>query len=197
MTNNQIKGMEAGFNFLEMVFFKILMITDGRTTDILETLMDESMSLQVMRQEQIDDEHTLQLGKAGGAPYYVRESVLIGGNSGLVLSHNVALVCSKFVPPVMFEAIASKQEGIGKTISTLGLQTSRKIIDYGWINENETVDLFHNPMKLRFSTTIRKAPYKIYSIQFGQHTGIYLLEYYNPDMVAYRVKQMLNEMNRG
>jgi hypothetical protein len=193
MTSNEIMDMDSGFDFLHMILFKILLITDGRTTDILETLMDETMSLQVIRQEQINEEYTVHVGETSGAPYYVRESLLIGVKSQLVVSHNFALVCSKYVPPVMFETIASKQEGIGKAISTFGLQTSRQLVDSGWRNDNETVDLFQKPIQLRFSPMKCGTPYKIYSIYFGSHPGIYLLEYFNPNMIIHRLKQVLNE----
>ncbi|MCD9026461.1 4-hydroxybenzoate synthetase [Cohnella silvisoli] len=193
MTRKEIKDIDSGFDFLHRLVFNILLITDGRTTDILETLMDETMSLQVVRQEQINDEQTAQLGEDLDAPYYVRESILIGAKSQLVISHNIALVCSKYLPSLMFEAIAAKQEGIGKTISTFGLQTSRKVVDSGWRKDTETVDLFYKPLKLRFSPTKSKVPYKKYSIDFGTHPGIYLLEYFNPNIVLLRLKQLRNE----
>ncbi|MFM9281230.1 4-hydroxybenzoate synthetase [Paenibacillus jiagnxiensis] len=194
MTSSEIKDIDSALNFLQMLLFKILLITDGRTTDILETLMDESMSVQVLRQEQIDKEQQAYPGGDSGAPFYLRESILIGVKSKFVVSHNIALVSSKHVPSVMFEAIAAKQEGIGKTISTFGLQTSRKIVDYGWRSDDETVDLFQQPLKLYFSTMKNdRTPYKTYSIDFGSYSGIYLLEYFNPNMIAYRLKQVLSE----
>jgi chorismate-pyruvate lyase len=196
MTRKEITDIDSGFDYLHKLLFKILLITDGRTTDILETLMDETMSLKVVRQEQLNEEQTAHLGEASDPPYYVRESILIGSKSQFVVSHNFALVCSKYVPPLMFEAIAAKQEGIGKTISTFGLQTSRKLVDSGWRNETETVDLFHKPMQLRFSPTKSRVPYKKYSIDFGSQPGIYLLEYFNPNMVLLQLKQVRNE-NHG
>ncbi|MCD9026480.1 4-hydroxybenzoate synthetase [Cohnella sp. NL03-T5] len=192
-----MKDIGSGFDFLHVLLFKILLITDGRTTDILETLMDETMSLQVVRQEQINEEQSTHLGESLDAPYYVRESILVGAKSHLVVSHNIALVCSKYLPSLMFEAIAAKKEGIGKTISTFGLQTSRKLIDSGWRNDTETVDLFQQPLKLRFSPTKSRVPYKKYSIDFGSHPGIYLLEYFNPNMVHLRLKQVRNETIAG
>ncbi|MFC5468828.1 4-hydroxybenzoate synthetase [Cohnella suwonensis] len=197
MTRKEIRDIDSRFDFLHTLLFKILLITDGRTTDILETLMDETMSLQVVRQEQINEEQSARLGEDSDAPYYVRESILIGTKSQLVISHNIALVCSKYLPPLMFEAIAAKQEGIGKTISTFGLQTSRKLVESGWRSDTETVDLFHKPIQLRFSPTKRKVPYKHYSIDFGSHPGIYLLEYFNPNMVLLRLKQLRNETIGG
>jgi chorismate-pyruvate lyase len=193
MSRKDIKDMESGFDFLQMLLLKILLITDGRTTDILETLMDETMALEVIRQEQTNEEPDAHLGEAPGAPYYIRESILTGIKSKLIVSHNIALVCSKYLPPVMFEAIASKHEGIGRTISTFGMPTSRKMVDSGWRNDNETVDLFHKPIQLRFSSTKCGVPYKKYSIDFGSNPGIYLLEYFNPSMITHRLKQVLKE----
>ncbi|RKP56229.1 4-hydroxybenzoate synthetase [Cohnella endophytica] len=196
MTRTEITDIDSGFDFLHKLLFNILLITDGRTTDILETLMGETMSLQVIRQEQLNEEQTAHLGKVLDAPYYVRESILIGSKSQRVISHNIALVCSEYLPPLMFETIVAKQEGIGKTIGAFGLQTSRKVVDSGWSNDTETVDLFYKPIQLRFSPTKSKIPYKKYSIDFGSQPGIYLLEYFNPNMILDRWKQVRNEDKR-
>ncbi|AJY77469.1 4-hydroxybenzoate synthetase [Paenibacillus beijingensis] len=184
------------FEFLHRLLFEILLRTDGRTTDILETLMDETMSVHVIRQEQINEEHAGLLGESSGAPYYIRESILISNKTHFVVSHNIALVCSKFVPAPMFEAISSKHEGIGKTVSALGLPTSRKVADFGWRNEQEAVDLFQKPIKLHFARENERSPFKKYAIYFESVPGIYLLEYFNPDLLRHRLKQVLNEQQR-
>lgn len=117
------------FDFFHRLLFELLLRTDGRTTDILETLMDDKMTVRVIAQEQIGDEHIGQSNQLSGGPYYRRESILIGEKSNFVVSHNISLVCSKHVPAPMFEALAARQEGIGKTIGALGLHTSRKLVE--------------------------------------------------------------------
>lgn len=194
------KGMDmdaddgkTGFEFLQKLLFELLLRSDGRTTDMLETLMDDKMSVRVIAQEQVEEERLALSGEISGAPYYRRESILISEKSNFVVSHNIALVCSKYVPAPMFEALAARQEGIGKTISALGLHTSRRLADYGWRNETEAVDLFHKPLKLRFARTNEIAPYKKYSIYFDTGPGIAMIEYFNPNMIRHRLKQIIAE----
>ncbi|WP_027085920.1 4-hydroxybenzoate synthetase [Cohnella panacarvi] len=174
---------------LHQLLFDILLATDGRTTDILETLLDEKMKVEVVRQQQIDESAALNVAGLSSGPYYVRESLLIGDQSRFIVSHNIALVCSQHVPPAMFEALAARQEGIGKTIGDLGLQTSRRLSDCGWRAAAETVDLFGIPIELRFtsSQSTDRTPYKRYAIYFGDKAGIHLLEYFNPDIVRHRL----------
>lgn len=197
MTDGRFKGMDAYeekkvYDFLEKLLFEILLRTDGRTTDILETILDDRMTVRVISQERVQAEDIGQSGETSGAPYIRRESILIGEKSGVVVSHNIALVRSNNVPAPMEEALNAKQEGIGKTISRLGLQTSRKLTDYGWRTEPESVGLFQKPFKLYFSPINAPVPYKEYSIYFDAVPGIRMIEYFNPQMIRYRLNQYLN-----
>ncbi|MDF2660786.1 MAG: 4-hydroxybenzoate synthetase [Paenibacillus sp.] len=181
------------FEFLQKLLFDLLLRSDGRTTDMLETLMDDKLSVRVIAQEQVEEEQLAQSDEMAGAPYYRRESILVSEKSNFVVSHNVALVCSKYVPAPMFEALAARQEGIGKTISALGLHTSRRLADYGWRNETEAVDLFQRPLKLHFAETNEMAPYKKYFLYFDSVPGINMIEYFNPNMIRHRLKQVIAE----
>ncbi|TXK79812.1 4-hydroxybenzoate synthetase [Paenibacillus sp. N3.4] len=184
-------------DFLQGVIINILLATDGRTTDLLETLLNEKMLVTVIRQEHLNKELADLLGESSDAPYYMRESILISDKSHFIVSHNIALVNSRHVPPSLFEKIAHRQEGIGKSISSIGLQTFRKVIDSGLKSEEEAVDLFQKPIKLRFHELHNKVPYKRYSIYFGLVPGIQMLEYFNPDVVRHRLKQVVNYKDGG
>ncbi|NOU99732.1 4-hydroxybenzoate synthetase [Paenibacillus sp. LMG 31457] len=181
---------EGLLDFLQGLIFDMLLVTDGRTTDLLETLLDEKMLITVIRQEQINEVHADLLGESSGAPYYIRESILISDKSRFIVSHNIAVVYSKNVPLTLFEKIAHKQEGIGKSISTIGLQSFRKVLDSGLKSGEEAVDLFQKPIQLRFPDLCKKVPYKRYSIYFGLKPGIQMLEYFNPDVVIHRLRQV-------
>jgi chorismate-pyruvate lyase len=181
------------FDLLHGLIFKILLVTDGRTTDVLETLLNEKMLVHVIRQEQIYEEHADLFGESSGAPYYIRESLLISEKSRFLVSHNLALVYSKHVPPSLFEKMSHGEEGIGKSMSTMGLQTFRKVLDSGAKSEEEAVDLFQKPIRLRFTELRDKVPYKKYSIYFGAAPGIQMLEYFNPNII----RQRLNQTNGG
>lgn len=200
MTDNTFFDMTShdaarAIDFLHGLIFRMLRVTDGRTTDLLETLLDEKMLVHVIRQEQIDEDHADRFGQSSGAPYYIRESLLISERSRLVVSHNLALVHSHHVPPSLFEKIAERQEGIGKAISTMGLQTFRNVDDFGAINGEDALDLFQKPTQLRFPDLREKVPYKKYSIYFGPAPGIEMLEYFNPNVVRHRLNQLIGGMN--
>ncbi|GIQ66757.1 hypothetical protein PACILC2_53250 [Paenibacillus cisolokensis] len=182
------------FDLLHGLIFKMLLVTDGRTTEMLEALLNEKMVVHVIRQEQIDEEHADLFSESSGAPY-IRESLLLSEKSRFLVSHNLALVYSKHVPPALFEKIAHLKEGIGKSISTLGLQTFRKVLDSGAKNEEEAVDLFQKPIRLRFPELRDKVPYKKYSIYFGTAPGIQMLEYFNPNIIRQSLNQSIGGMN--
>jgi hypothetical protein len=184
-------GGEA-FDLLHGLIFDILLMTDGRTTDLLETLLNEKIFVNVIRQEQMNEDHADLRGKPSSAPYYIRESVLISEKSHFIVSHNIALVYSKHVPPTLFEKIAHRKEGIGKSISSMDLQTFRKVADSGFISKEVAVDPFQKPIKLRFPELSNKVPYKRYLIYFELEPGIQMLEYYNPEVVIHRLKQGIN-----
>jgi chorismate-pyruvate lyase len=182
-------------DLLHGLIFKILLVTDGRTTDILETLLKEKIFVHVIRQEQMNDEPADLFGESYGAPYYYRESLLISENSRFLVSHNFALLYSKHVPPSLFEKIAHRKGGIGKLISSMGWQTFRKVLDSGAKSEEEAVDLFQKPIQLRFPELHDKVPYKKYSIYFGPEPGIQMLEYFNPNVVRHCLNQTIGGMN--
>lgn len=183
------------FDFLHELILKILLMTDGRTTDVLETLLNEKMLVHVIRQEQMHEEHAELYGESFGDPYYIRESLLVSEKSGFPVSHNFSLVLSKHVPPSLFEKIAHRQEGIGKSISAMGLRTYRKVLDFGAKNEGEAVDLFQKPIQLRFAELNEQVPYKKYSIYFGPAPGIQMIEYFNPNIVKHRLNHLIGGMN--
>lgn len=195
MKNNVYRSMDsprdqAVFDFLHQLLFELLLRTEGRTTDMLEALTDEKMSVKVIRQKQVEESFAGAVAELPGGPYYMRESVLVGTQSRLTVSHNVALVCAKYVPAPLFEALAAKHEGIGKTINYLGLPTSRQLGGAGWQLMEEAEDLFRRPLKLRFPQKAVRVPFKKYALSFGAVPGIHMLEYFNPDLVRERLARM-------
>ncbi|WP_058309007.1 chorismate pyruvate-lyase family protein [Gracilibacillus massiliensis] len=178
---------------LQRLLFDLLLVTDGRTTDILETLLNEKVRVEVIRQEQIANEDINLLGESSGGPYYIRESILVGEKSGLVVSHNIALVYSKHVPKALYESLTHRQEGIGKAINSLGVRTFRKVLDSGFMNRTDTIDLFQRPVTINFANSDQQLPYKRYYIYFGRSPGIQMLEYYHPNLISHRLEQELKK----
>lgn len=202
MTNHDSTGrdpLDAGkaLHLMQELIFDILLATDGRTTDLLETMLNERTLVTVLRQEQAGGEASGRPEESPGAAYYVRESLLSGEKSGFIVSHNIALVHSKHVPPALFEKIARRQEGIGKAISSMGLQSFRKVEETGRRNGDEAVDLLGQPVSLRFPELRDPVPYKKYVIYFEHAPGIEMLEYFNPDVIRHRLHQVLNRTMEG
>ncbi len=170
----------------------MLLTSDGRTTDLLETLMDEKMQVSVLKQESVDAANAGN-GEPSAATNVprdiVRESILIGTRSRTVVSHNMALIHASLVPPALLERIALGHEGIGKSISSIGVESFRKIVDYGKIASKDALDLHGKPIKLQFAEPCEEAFYKKYVIYFGLLPGIQLLEYFNPHLVKHRLEQ--------
>ncbi|MDT8975518.1 4-hydroxybenzoate synthetase [Paenibacillus sp. chi10] len=184
-------------DFLQKLIFDLLLVTDGRTTDLLETLLDEKMLVTVIRQEQLNEVPADYQVDSSDAPLYLRESLLISDKSDFIVSHNIAIVNSKYVPASLFESIAHRQEGIGKAISSMGLQSYRKVVDSGLKGEEEAVDLFRKPLNLRIPDLHTTIPYKRYDIYFQVFPGIHMLEYFNPEVIRYRVNKVLNSKMEG
>ena len=174
------------FENLRGLIFDMLLVTDGRTTELLETILQEKLGVSVIRQERAEGAKDGDAGEDAFATY-VRESVLVGERSRLPVSHNVALVDSRYVPPALFQAIAGKQLGIGKAIGAEGIRAYRKVLDSGTVDFTGAADLFGQPLALKFPVTKDKVPYKKYAIHFEERPGILLLEYYDPRLVKYRL----------
>ncbi|WP_268626449.1 4-hydroxybenzoate synthetase [Paenibacillus alvei] len=184
-------------DFMQKLIFDLLLVTDGRTTDLLETMLDEKMRVTVIRQEQLNEVPADYQVDASAAPLYLRESLLISDKSDFIVSHNIAIVNSKYVPASLFESIAHRQEGIGKAISSMGLQSYRKVVDSGLKGKEEAVDLFQKPLNLRIPDLHTKIPYKKYDIYFELLPGIHMLEYFNPEVIRYRLNKVFNSNMEG
>jgi adenylosuccinate synthase len=171
---------------MERLIFDMLLVTDGRTTDLLEAILNEKMLVSVIRQQKLVDESS-----------YLRESILISDKSRFIVSHNIALVYSQYVPPALFEKIANREEGIGSSIRSIGIESYRLVVDSGQKKGDEAVDLFQKPLMLRFPDLKRPVPYKNYVMQFGHVPGIQMLEYFNPEMVNHRLMRIYKQQNGG
>ncbi|MEQ7053692.1 4-hydroxybenzoate synthetase [Paenibacillaceae sp. P-4] len=184
-------------DFMQKLIFDLLLVTDGRTTDLLETMLNEKMRVTVIRQEQLNELPADYQVDSSAAPLYLRESLLISDKSDFIVSHNIAIVNSKYVPASLFESIAHRQEGIGKAISSMGLQSYRKVVDSGLKGKEEAVDLFQKPLNLRIPDLHTKIPYKKYDIYFELLPGIHMLEYFNPEVIRYRLNKVFNSNMEG
>ncbi|MUT64882.1 hypothetical protein [Paenibacillus sp. NEAU-GSW1] len=162
---------------MKKTIIKLLLHSDNRTTDFLETVVNDCLHPIVIEQKLKDnsanDERAI----------IVRESVLIAEKSKTTISHNIALVYPDAIPLELYSKLLHKKEGIGKVIRTLGLSCSRHIRESGWRRNEEIINLFGESMTLSFDEK-GMIPYKEYTIHFDgfSSVGIHLIEYFNPAM---------------
>ncbi|CAN7539335.1 hypothetical protein [Rossellomorea sp. LjRoot5] len=159
------------------VIYKLLLTSNGRTTDILEVLAGEDLELKV------ENQTAGQVNADNGrlTPYIYRESHIITKDSKFILSHNFAKIYPEFIPNELGNKVSGKTEGIGKSIKNMDIISTRRILEYGWKYCPEIVDLHGNTSHLIFEVS-EKVPFKEYEISFEQNgrPGIHLLEYFNP-----------------
>ncbi|KQU63232.1 hypothetical protein ASG66_02135 [Bacillus sp. Leaf406] len=167
------------------VIYKLLMTTNGRTTDLLEVLSGEEVQLIV--KEQWEEQEVTDTGKL--FTYLVRESYMVTRETETILSHNFAKVYPSFIPQTLTEKVTDKKEGIGSSMKRMDLLSTRRILTCGWRDAQEIIDLGMNKKGLIFGTD-DKVPFKEYEVCFEQngHPGIHLLEYFNPNILNYLEK---------
>lgn len=172
---------------MNQLLVKTLLISDGRTTDMLEAIVDDQLFVHIIKQEFMDSEQVQpwkeHISDAAAAPHVQRESMLcMQGGKQLVVSHNAAVICPELIPEEMLSPILQAKHGIGRIMCELECQSSRKIYSYGWCTSAEATDFAGRPLKLQFAVQPHKLPFKEYSIHFGgfHRPGIWLREFFNP-----------------
>jgi len=162
------------------MIYKLLLTSNGRTTDILEVLAGDDVELMVVNQ--VMDQVNLDNGKS--TPCIKRESYIINKRSKFILSHNFAKIYPDFTPNALSAKINKKEEGIGSSIKNMDIISTRRILDFGWRDRTAVVDLQRKPQQLIFESN-DNVPFKEYEVSFEQngHPGIHLIEYFNPNLL--------------
>jgi hypothetical protein len=165
---------------LSKVLFELLLVSDGRTTDMLESLCGERVYVEVINQE-----------KHANTIY--RESFLYTVNRDLFVSHNFMMLYPEHVPSEFYQRILEKEEVIGKILKNDEVQSNRIITKNGWCLPTEISDLSGNPKKLIFDEDLNGGliPFKEYKLHFqsNENPGIKLVEYFNPNLIHYRLQK--------
>jgi hypothetical protein len=165
---------------LSKVLFELLLVSDGRTTDMLETLCGERVYVEVINQE-----------KHSNVIY--RESFLYTVNRNLFVSHNFMMLYPEHVPSEFYKRILEKEEVIGKILKNDEVHSNRIITKNGWCLPTEISDLFGNPKRLKFDEELNgeMIPFKEYKLHFlsNENPGIKLVEYFNPHLILYRLQK--------
>jgi hypothetical protein len=156
--------------------FDLLLTSDGRTTDMLESIVGESLNVSVIRQDEYMVGENLQLH---------RESIICNHSRDFIVSQNYCRIHTSLVPEPLLRTILDKKSGIGYVMESLEVCTFRRIIDSGWKARDKLDHYDSQPIHLQFSPAVTQVPFKQYTIQFSpyEQPGIYMLEYFNPLML--------------
>ncbi len=112
------------------VFERILLITDGTVTDLLEAFAGEAISVVKLSQsighrngdahalDVLEHEHVLQ-----------RTVLLRGADSGTSFLYGDSVIVPERLPPALFEGLMATGQTIGRLLATYRLETFREIVD--------------------------------------------------------------------
>lgn len=165
--------------YKEMIY-KLLMTSNGRTTDLLEVLAGEGIELKVIGQEV----EQVELFDGNRTTCIVRESYMMNKRSKFILSHNFTKIYTDFTPNGLVSKIGKKEQGMGSVMKNMDITSTRRILDFGWRNQTAIVDLRSNVKQLLFEFN-DNVPFKEYEVSFEQngHPGLHIIEYFNPDLL--------------
>lgn len=157
--------------------YELIMATDGRTTDLLETIVNGSLTPKVIRQEVIHP------SMAAGEMIY-RESVLLDSSENAI-SHNFVFLKPESMPADLLDELLLDKEPIGKIMKRLNVFSRRTVKAAGWRPSDQITNLEGKPAETIFFSPSAMIPYKNYSVQFSgcEDSGMELLEYFNPSLV--------------
>jgi hypothetical protein len=157
---------------MKSILFNQLLITEEKTTGMLENLVGARLYVHVIQQKNIDG-------------HMIRESILYTKEEHFIVSHNFALIDPEQIPKRLHEKIIFKKNGIGESMNDLSLESSRDILSYGWRKKEDIFGFSNTAICLRFDEGETSIPFKEYTITFHHLTkpGISLIEYFNPRMI--------------
>lgn len=174
------------------VIFELLLDSNGRTTDMLESLCGEKVFVEVIKQEEHSD-------------VIHRESSLFTLDPKMYVSHNFMLLYPDQVPAELYSGVLEKEELIGNILRNEKVNSVRTVTKTGWCLPNEVFDWFGMVRKLKYYSDLKdqRIPFKEYTLHFEskEKPGLKLLEYFNPYMVENRLqkerllKNKVREMN--
>lgn len=165
----------------EDIIFKMLVTSVNLTTDLLELITDDRLEVKVTKQENYLEANNIIL----------RESSLFSHKYKMMVSQNIVLLYSEFMPLDLFNSIMLKKEGIGRLLRKTDSISTRKIIQSGYRQPFEVVNLLNKPYKLQFDSQ-KAIPFKEYKVRFDSYPfeGMYLVEYFNPEMISKIIKYL-------
>ncbi|MEC3885147.1 hypothetical protein VKA52_15545 [Halobacillus sp. HZG1] len=183
-----INKNERGFEMKEIdrIVFELLLNSNGRTTDMLESICGDEIKVEVVKQEKKADK-------------IYRESYLYTSFGNFIVSHNFMILYPDHVPVNFYQKVLEEEHVIGNILKADRLISSRNITERGWCLPNQTKDWDGIVKSLKFEplSTRESIPYKQYDLHFfsTNNTGIKLLEYFNPEIIQYRLQNDPESLN--
>ncbi|WP_203363916.1 hypothetical protein [Bacillus sp. REN10] len=166
------------------IIFEMLLISENRTTDILEIITNEKIYPVVLNQQEATDIFNEKIKDEArkGKHVILRETSLYTRDTHRVVSVNSGFICKEYVPPELYLGIIGKEKGIGEIMAGMNINSSRRILQKGWRSEDSLVDICDKGFSNNFGTVETLIPFKKYELMFAGYAqpGIYLIEYYNP-----------------
>ena len=170
-------------NFRKEMILNRLLPSKERTTDILEDIVQNKLKVRVVKQEMKSD-YNIESTQNEEFLAIDRETYLYSSKHDLIVSHNYVTIYPNFIPSDLYDAICSKNRGIGEVIRMNELHSERKIIQCGFRNKDCLQDLYYNDVSIQFSEKDSNVPFKEYTITFKNFNtfGMKILEYFNTEI---------------
>jgi chorismate-pyruvate lyase len=151
---------------------RVLLVTDGTVTKILEAYYWERVSVDQLVQETINTPQPIEaLHVRVGEEILIREVRLRGNNTGNIYAFAASQIRLNLLPDTVREGLLAGQIGIGELILECGLETYREIQELGIILETtySHLDNANNP-------SLQPVVYRDYRIIIAHQPTLFVTE---------------------
>ncbi|TXC93010.1 hypothetical protein FS935_02110 [Metabacillus litoralis] len=156
-----------------------LLESNEKTTDMLEELLGNPLSIKVLCQRYEIDKEIEDIT-------LYRESVMIDPQKNLIVSQNFVRLFPKYIPRSFYYNMIWKRKGIGHYLNQLNIKTSRLITSCGFTKDAEMTNHFQKSVRILFHSKNLPIPFKKYDIYFDNFAvpGFSIIEYFNPEIFS-------------
>jgi len=113
-------------------FLRVLLVTDGTVTKILEAYFWEPVEVATLHQEFVHAEHPIpRLGLVPGDRVLVRRAHLGGVDSGRTYATAFSIIRTSLIPETFRQRLIDRQVGIGVLIRDSGMESYREVLEVG------------------------------------------------------------------
>lgn len=155
-----------------------LLQSNEKTTDMLEEIIGESLSIKVLCQR-------YEIDKKSKDITLNRESIIIYPQNKLIISQNFVLLFPKHLPRSVYYNMIWKKKGIGHYLNHFNIETTRLITSYGFKEDNQIINHYEKSVHHLFHSSDLPIPFKKYDLYFDDYEapGLSIIEYFNPEIV--------------